>query len=304
MTTQVAIVSDTHLSAATPEAGANWDAVVRHIEATGPDLVVHLGDTSLDGAHQPADLEFARSQLDRLPVAWRAIPGNHDVGDNPWNGILDGEAINAERHTRWVDLFGSDWWSLSIGGWNVIAINAQLFGARLDAAEAQWAWLVDVIAAGLNGPVLLLAHKPWAAPAAEIAAAPPYRFVPAEGRALFDDLVGSLRPALVVSGHVHQHRELHLSGTRHVWAPTTWAVLSDAVQPTLGNKRCGLLSLGLDSDGQATAEAVEPDGIHQHTLGRDVPDPYMLDSQTPHLSDAFRRLTMAASRLPGTAAAG
>jgi hypothetical protein len=117
-------------------------------------------------------------------------------------------------------------------------------------------------------------HKPWDAPADEIAAAPPYRFVPSEGRARFDELVGSLRPALVVSGHVHQYRELDLAATRHVWAPTTWAVLPDAVQPTLGIKRCGLLSLELKSDGQAAVELVEPDGIRQHTLRHDVPDPY------------------------------
>ena len=43
-TTRLAIVSDTHLSSATPEADANWDAVVRHVDETRPDLVLHLGD--------------------------------------------------------------------------------------------------------------------------------------------------------------------------------------------------------------------------------------------------------------------
>lgn len=45
------MVSDTHLSAVAPEAEANWDAVVRHIALTAPDLVVHVGDLSLDGTH-------------------------------------------------------------------------------------------------------------------------------------------------------------------------------------------------------------------------------------------------------------
>ncbi len=115
---------------------------------------------------------------------------------------------------------------------------------------------------------------PWAAPEGELASAPPYRFVPPAPRARFADIVGDDHPTLVVSGHVHQHRELRLSGTHHVRAPTTWAVLPDEVQPPLGTKRCGVLSLDLHDDGQATTHLVEPGGMSQHTLLRDVPDPY------------------------------
>ena len=273
-TTRLAIVSDTHLSSATPEADANWDAVVRHVDETRPDLVLHLGDLSLDGAHRPADLDHARAQLDRLPVEWRAVPGNHDVGDNPWPGLRAGGAVDAERHDRWLDVIGPDHWSLRCGPWVLLAINAQLLGAELEAAEAQWAWLEGVFALGLEGPTVLVSHKPWAAPEAELAAAPPYRFVPPAPRARFAGIVGDDHPTLVVSGHVHQHRELRLSGAHHVWAPTTWAVLPEDVQPALGTKRCGLLSLDLHDDGQATAHLVEPEGMSQHTLLRDVPDPY------------------------------
>jgi 3',5'-cyclic-AMP phosphodiesterase len=83
---RVILVSDTHLSASAPQAQANWDAVVRYVGACAPDLVVHLGDLSLDGARDAADLRHGRTQLDRLPAAWRAVPGNHDIGDNPWPG--------------------------------------------------------------------------------------------------------------------------------------------------------------------------------------------------------------------------
>jgi hypothetical protein len=80
------LVSDTHLSASAPQAQANWDAVVGYVSACVPDLVIHLGDHSLDGAHHAAHLRYGRTQLDRLPTAWRAVPGNHDIGDNPWPG--------------------------------------------------------------------------------------------------------------------------------------------------------------------------------------------------------------------------
>jgi len=80
---RVTVVSDIHLSAAAPVAQANWEAVVRHIAADAPDIVLHLGDLTRDGANGRRDLDHGRRQLDRLPVPWHAVPGNHDVGDNP-----------------------------------------------------------------------------------------------------------------------------------------------------------------------------------------------------------------------------
>ena len=55
------LVSDTHLSASAPQAQANWDAVVAYVSACVPDLVIHLGDLSLDGAHNAADLRYGRT---------------------------------------------------------------------------------------------------------------------------------------------------------------------------------------------------------------------------------------------------
>jgi hypothetical protein len=50
-------------------------------------------------------------------------------------------------------------------------------------------------------------------------------------------------PDLIVSGHVHQSRQLGIDGTDHLWVPTTWAVLPDRAQRALGAKRCGVASL-------------------------------------------------------------
>ena len=73
---------------------------------------------------------------------------------------------------------------------------------------------------------------------------------------------------------MHQHRALQLRGTDHLWAPTTWAVLPDDVTPVLGTKRCGLLALEFDDDGHVESRMVEPDGLAQLALRRDIPDPY------------------------------
>ena len=77
-----------------------------------------------------------------------------------------------------------------------------------------------------------------------------------------------------MSGHVHQYRLLHLDGTDHLWVPTTWAVLPGHVQPVLGAKRCGIVSLTLATGTPAQHELIEPDGLQQLTLTIDLPDPY------------------------------
>jgi hypothetical protein len=275
----VAFVSDTHLAARAPEADANWAAIVDHVDATRPSLVVHLGDASLDGAHRPADLDHARARLDELDehgVAWRAIPGNHDIGDNPAGDHVPSTPVDDVRRQRWLDVVGPDRWALDLDGWRLVAVDAQLFGSGLAAEEEQWEWLGAAAADQRDGrAVALLSHKPWSAPTPELAAAPPYRFVPPPSRHRLRQLFGDDPPAIVVSGHVHQHRVLELDGSRHVWAPTSWAVLPDDVQPPVGTKRCGILTATFDADGSGpSVTLVEPDGIRQLMLRRDLPNPY------------------------------
>lgn len=98
--------------------------------------------------------------------------------------------------------------------------------------------------------------------------------MPAPARARLTALLCDRRVPLVVSGHVHQFRLLGDGMRTHAWAPSAWAVLPDRLQPTIGLKRCGVLSLRLDDGGTASVEHTEPAALRQHTLGVDVPDPY------------------------------
>ena len=272
---RVILVSDTHLSPAAPEAQANWEAVLRYLDTAVPDLVIHLGDLALDGAHDPGDLHHGRQQLDRLSVPWHAVPGNHDVGDNPWPGAPDGIALDAERRQRWLDIVGTDHWSLTAGDWTLLAINAQLLGSGLEAEAGQWSWLEQQVSdCAANQPLALITHKPVASTDAEMAISPPYRFLPPASRDRLADLFRDRPLALVISGHVHQYRLLRLDGTDHLWVPTTWAVLPDEAQPVFGVKRCGIVSLDLAAGPPPQPEFVAPDGLAQLTMTRDLPDPY------------------------------
>jgi 3',5'-cyclic AMP phosphodiesterase CpdA len=240
-----------------------------------PDVVLHVGDLTLDGMNDAGELRRARSLLDRLPVPWHAVPGNHDVGDNPVTQHANGPTITLERHERWLDAMGADHWALARAGWTLIGLNAQLFGSGLAAEAAQWSWLsgqLELMPAGR--PTVLVMHKPLSASEHELAAAPPYRFVPQPARRRLERALDGRAMPLVVSGHVHQFRVLEIRGRRHVWAPTSWAVLPDRVQAPYGAKRCGIVALTLTADGGTHASLEEPAGMSQITLTHDIPDPY------------------------------
>jgi hypothetical protein len=271
---RVVLVSDTHLSRRAPQAQENWNAVLRYVEETAPDAVIHVGDLSLDGAHESEDLRHAHQQLRHLHVPWHAIPGNHDIGDNPFPGAPGGSAVTADRLERWLDVVGADHWSLTVGGWTLLGINAQLIGSGLKAEERQWAWLGQQVSGCGDNALALVTHKPLAAPDAELASAPPYRFVPPAGRRRLADLFAGRALGLIISGHVHQYRLLRLDGTEHLWVPTTWAVLPDRVQPVFGAKTCGVVTLQLRPGEPPEHAFAAPRGISQLTITGDVPDPY------------------------------
>jgi hypothetical protein len=148
------------------------------------------------------------------------------IGDNPWPGAAAGSAVDDARHQRWLDIVGADHWSVTVSGWIVLAINAQLLGSGLAAEAAQRSWLGEQIGRHRGRePVALITHKPVTAAGTELAAAPPYRFWPPPARDRLARLFAGTPPALVMSGHVHQYRLLRLDGTDHLWIPTTWAVL-------------------------------------------------------------------------------
>ena len=107
--------------------------MLRYVSKVAPDLVIHLGDLSMDGTHEQEDLRYARGSSTGCPFPWHAVPGNHDIGDNPRPGAPAGETVNADRLQRWLDIVGPDRWSLTLNGWTMLGINAQLAGTGLAA---------------------------------------------------------------------------------------------------------------------------------------------------------------------------
>lgn len=260
-------VSDSHLSARNPEAVCNWEAVLAHVERDPPDLVVNTGDVSLDGADSVDDLEFARSQHERLAVPWRVIPGNHDIGDVG----TERQRLDDARRARFSGVFGESFWSLDRGSWRLVGVDIQTLMSDLPDTESRWEWLAGELAT--MSQVALFVHRPLM-PLSPGEIDNPIRYVLPRARQRLTDLIDTSNVGIVASGHVHQARLFEVGGCRHVWAPSTWAVLPDDVQPTIGTKLVGVVEHRLDADADPATNVIIPEGIGQLMIGREVTSPY------------------------------
>ena len=89
---EIVQISDTHLSRDKPHFLDNWAPITEAwIADQPPDLVIHTGDVTVDGAGAEADLSISPHLVDELGIRWRAI---HDVG----NARDARQPVNAERH--------------------------------------------------------------------------------------------------------------------------------------------------------------------------------------------------------------
>lgn len=270
--TRVLVVSDSHLSQRTPEAVDNWRAVAAYAAEAQPDHVIHCGDVTADAPHHPEDLLLARSSFGLTGARVHAVPGNHDIGDTAHPGMPAEGVVTTKRLVGYQRELGLDRWSLDIPGWPLIGLNALLLGSGLGEEDDQWRWLGAVIPR--HRPIVLFVHKPLVPPPDHAEDTNLGRYVAPTARDRLLEVLAARPGSVVLSGHVHQFADHVIDGVRHVWAPTTWAVIPDRIQPVLGRKACGVVELGLDEDGAVDVALRIPPGVAQQYLVDDIPDPY------------------------------
>lgn len=210
--------SDTHLRDGQWRHQRGFSRAVRR--AGRADLAIITGDLSVDGADHMADLESARARFQRLPYAWRAIPGNHDIGEEPASP-REVQPVNGERLARYWSVFGGDGFVEDLPGWRLVGLNIHLFGTGLPGEAAQWALLEEQLSTRGQRRVGLFIHKPLfvEVPDEEENA---YWAVAATGRDRVLALAeGGEAIAFVSSGHLHQSLIREVGGVCHVWCPAT-----------------------------------------------------------------------------------
>jgi 3',5'-cyclic AMP phosphodiesterase CpdA len=257
---RIVVLSDIHLS---PTHGFFWEnwCVARDLANTAnADATIVNGDLTINGPESDAEIAFAASALKGLLVRTLALPGNHDVGDEPPGQDPD-QIIDDSRLARWDRSFAADRWTMDAGGWHLIGINAQLFGSGLAREHAQDEWLDERLTAAAGRPIALFLHKPLFLEDPNDNVATPSCIVPSARARLLDKLQRST-VRLVVSGHLHLHRDRLIDGVRHLWVP---AVAFAGPQPLGGDDRCGLTILDF-SPTDVDIAVERPHGLVSHDL--------------------------------------
>jgi 3',5'-cyclic AMP phosphodiesterase CpdA len=257
-------VSDTHLSRSHSYFQDNWDAFIDCVAEEQPDFVFVTGDMCFNGPVNPDDLAYARSQMDRLPVAWRAIPGNHDIGDVPPDAKLK-HPITEDRRALYRRHFGEEHWVMDMGEWRFVGLNAQLMDSGLPGEAEQMAMLEGALASAGKRSTALIIHKPLYHTGPEERGQSPSTMFPTARRKLLA-LCAQHKVKLVASGHRHCYRSLRHGATRQVWAPASAFVDTskgnDGVRLT---RRVGYIRYRFEGR-NFTHELVEPPRFINHDL--------------------------------------
>jgi 3',5'-cyclic AMP phosphodiesterase CpdA len=210
---RIAFLSDLHLS---PTHGFFWNnfrLACHAANQSGAEAVVVNGDLCINGPDSDAEMEFAARALGRLHGRVLALPGNHDVGDEPPGQDPD-QIIDEPRMARWDAAFGTDRFVMDTGAWRLVGLNAQLLGSGLPREGEQAAWLKQQLAP-TGRRVALVLHKP-------LFIEHPEEDEPTVGslqRAPRQALLGLGGFDMVISGHLHASRDRVVDGIRHLWLP-------------------------------------------------------------------------------------
>lgn len=245
-------VSDTHLSRTHAWFGANWPAFVEDMRSSRPDFIVNTGDLAFNGPDNPDDLAFARSCHDQLPAPWKAIAGNHDVGEVPLASRL-GQPVNDERLTAWRDNLGSPWWTADLDKGHLrmrlIGLDTALMGSEHPDEQQQIAFFESTLAERDGRTVLVFTHMPPFSDDPDESLITTHCILPEPRRWLLDRCVRHGVSA-IGSGHLHRHMTREYRGISLVIAPATSFFNLAGVSPSdLPSIRTGYVRWQFDDSG-------------------------------------------------------
>ena len=258
-------IPDTHLSRDKPHFVNNWVPLAAWIADQQPDLVIHTGDVTADGAGVEADLTFSAHLMDELRILWRAVPGNHNVGD----ARHARQPVNAERLRAWQRHFGPARWIEDVAEgaqrWRLVGLDGMLMGSGEPEENEQALWLEQVMIEAGERRIAWFLHRPL------------FLDDPGEGdtgywsikpqpRGALLALVRRHRVALVASGHLYKARDFAFEGTRYIWSPASSFLIGAPQSEMPGEKRLGAVVYELD-DATLMARIAEVPGLTQHWFG-------------------------------------
>jgi 3',5'-cyclic AMP phosphodiesterase CpdA len=253
-------ISDTHLSPGKAHFADNWAPLARWIAEQRPDLVIHTGDVTVDGADVEADMQYAADLMRGLGVRFRAVPGNHDVGDAGHTH----QPVNDERLLRWRTHFGPDRWIEDVEDCRLIGLNAMLLGSAERAEALQADWLDAVMNDAEDRHIAWFLHRPLFLDSPEEGDTG-YWSVKPEPRTRLLQLLRRHSVGLVASGHLHKAHDFLNDGTRYIWGPATAFLVGKMAPQMPGENRLGAVVYEIYR-GPIEAKIVEVPGLSPHWI--------------------------------------
>lgn len=256
---KIAVLSDPHIGSSNPVFVPNWERVLAAVHARPDiDFAVILGDLTLYGSEKPEDLPFGRRALAALRMPWRAVPGNHDVGDIARDSH---QPATSARQTDWERHIGPAHWHCdALEGWRLIGLNSQVIGTGLPEEETQWRALETALKTAAGRKIVLFTHVPLFLENWDEADRPAWALMTA-GRSRLRALIAAHDIRAVVTGHMHRTWQGDLDGTRFIWCAASSFLTYDGSMPAQpGAAELGVTLLTLEGDTVRSA-LLAPEGL-------------------------------------------
>lgn len=126
----------------------NQQTAYSQIKRLQPELILHGGDLTRDGALHDFELEEAKENLDALHIPYYAIPGNMDIG-NKFTDVQSGQPnrddiaanVTSENIQRYQKYFGKFPWTFVHRNVRFTGVYAALAGSGLPEEKYFWEFM-------------------------------------------------------------------------------------------------------------------------------------------------------------------
>lgn len=261
-------ITDTHFSPTKRHFNGNWAPLLEWIETEKPDLIIHTGDLTVDGADHDADIIFSMELMRQASAPMLILPGNHDVGHLPGSK----QPVTPERLARWDRLAGPDRFVEDVAGWRLVGFNSLLLGMGDAAEEAQIEWLSETLANAGDRRIALFTHKPLFVDEPEEGDTGYWSVKPDQRRRIFE-LMADHDVALVATGHLHWAWQGLLGATALTWAPSAAFIIDTMEREMPGERLVGAVVHMFDG-AEINSRIVAVPGMTAHVIDDIIDEVY------------------------------